>query len=122
FSADRVGAMTELDVSGYGITDLTGIEHFRSLVSLDASNNLLENVEGVETLGKLEKVDLSFNLLEQVEFSAPALHTVNLEGNRLAALDFAAGLPALMDLNARDNGISELEPLQEANELLILNL
>ena len=51
-----------LDVSGLGIQDLRGIEHFSKLESLDCSDN------------ELTSLDLSKN---------PALQVLNAEGNRL---------------------------------------
>lgn len=52
--------VTEMDLSGMAIRDLTGIEYFGELTSLDCSYNLLKNVD-VDGLTKLEDLNQSYN-------------------------------------------------------------
>lgn len=122
FTPDKVRAITELDISGRGIRRMDGLEHFHSLQKLDASHNIIENAAELEGLGKLESVDLSFNQLETASFASPALHTIDLEGNRLEQMGFVKHLAELRELNMRDNDLVEVSFLTAAKALTHLNL
>lgn len=52
--------VTEMDLAGMAIRDLTGIEYFGELISLDCSYNRLKNVD-VDGLTKLENLNQSYN-------------------------------------------------------------
>ncbi|MNQ21726.1 Internalin-J precursor [compost metagenome] len=81
-----IAVLTSLNVSGSGITDLTGIEDFNSLTSLDCSNNALT------------AVNFSKNI---------SLTTLNISKNKLTAFN-ASEMLSLTSLNCSNNALTSL--------------
>lgn len=113
FNQNKVRGVTELDLSGYGLTDLTGLEHFQSLETLDLSGNQLTDVTVLENLRYLKTLDLSFNQLEQIPELPETLESLNLEGNDVSDLAFLPESETLTTLNLRDNDVETLDVLPE---------
>ncbi|MGE9213634.1 CotH kinase family protein [Exiguobacterium aurantiacum] len=111
FNQNEVRGITELDLSGYGLTDLTGLEHFQSLEILNLSNNDLTDVSVLSKLQYLETIDLSFNQLTDIPDLAAPLVSLDVEGNDLTDLSFLPESETLTTLNLRDNDIESLEEL-----------
>ncbi|WP_161568099.1 CotH kinase family protein [Exiguobacterium sp. SH0S1] len=110
FNHNKVRHVTELDLSGYGLTDLTGIEYFDSLESLRLSQNSLTALPDLSSLTNLKVLDVSFNLLEQLPPLPPNLEILDVEQNRLESLERVEDL-TLTQLNVRDNRLETLAPL-----------
>lgn len=87
-------SLTSLDVSGCGISDLTGLEAFTNLTSLDLSNNYLDE-------GKLTPIQKLTNL-----------QSLNLAYNNLGKIDSLKNVNSLTSLNIRYNHISDFSPLK----------
>ncbi|OGX79720.1 hypothetical protein A6395_05095 [Exiguobacterium sp. SH31] len=113
FNQNKVRGVTELDLSGYGLIDLTGLEHFQSLETLDLSGNRLTDVTVLESLRYLKTLDLSFNQLEQIPKLPETLESLDLEGNDVSDLTFLPESDTLTTLNVRDNDIDSLDVLPE---------
>lgn len=113
FNQNKVRGVTELDLSGYGLTDLTGLEHFQSLETLDLSGNQLIDVAVLENLRYLKTLDLSFNQLEQIPDLPETLESLDLEGNDVNDLAFLPESDTLTTLNMRDNDVDSLNVLPE---------
>ncbi len=60
--------LSDLDVSGRSISDLTGIEDFTNLINLNCSNNDLKSIDLSNNL-ELESVDCSNNILPALNLS-----------------------------------------------------
>ncbi|MFN4213566.1 CotH kinase family protein [Exiguobacterium sp.] len=110
FNHNKVRHVTELNLSGYGLTDLTGIEYFDSLESLTLSENVLTTLPDLSMLSNLKTLDVSFNLLTKLPALPPGIEIINIEHNQLESLEPLEGLK-LIRLNARDNRIETLEPI-----------
>ncbi|PPA70268.1 CotH kinase family protein [Jeotgalibacillus proteolyticus] len=121
FDKNKVKDISELDLSNYQITDVKGIEHFRSLEVLNLSNNLLTEMDGIEQLENLRIVDLSFNDLSTISFESSGITRLDLEGNVLTDVSFISDLPQLQHLTIRDNQIRDISPLSAAETLTYLN-
>lgn len=121
FNQQTAKEITELDLSGYALTNIDGIEHFTSLETLILSDNLLTSVDGIEQLTNLVSLDVSFNELTELKLSSPMIEDINIENNRLTEIDFAEGLTQLHTLNIRDNNIEELTALNNSDSLVNLN-
>ena len=68
-SASEIKAMTDLDVSGQGISDMTGIEYLTSLTAVNVSKNNLKTLD-LSNCGKLEYAVYSNNSLTSVKMPA----------------------------------------------------
>ncbi|HSI66289.1 MAG TPA: CotH kinase family protein [Planococcus sp. (in: firmicutes)] len=119
--ANQVKDITELDLSNYQLTDISGIEKFHSLESLDVSHNLLTSAEEISTLNNLRIVNLSFNQISELDFSSTGLKELDIEGNKVADLSFLEDMSQLEKLTIRDNKIEELNPLKSVSALTHLN-
>lgn len=65
-SADTFMRQSNIDCSGYGITDLSGIEYFTGLTYLKCSNNNLTSLD-VSMMPGLKTLDCSYNSLTQLK-------------------------------------------------------
>ncbi|GKT35277.1 hypothetical protein ADUPG1_008467 [Aduncisulcus paluster] len=72
-----------LNLSGFSINDLTGIEYLQSITSLDLSSNSIEDISPIGTLTNLITLDLSNNLITSIIplFSLFSLSILTLYGN-----------------------------------------
>ena len=80
--------LEKLNVSGCGLTDLSGIICFRNLKELNASNNKITDLLDIEMCEELKAIDLSNNLISDENNllflnSCPNLRKVILTGNKL---------------------------------------
>ena len=106
---DLIKDITELDVSGKGISDLTGIEDFTALEKLDVSNN---------NLISLDVNGLSLKSLSVGENSG--LTTLICNNNELRALDLTSNA-SLTTILANDNNLSFLN-LKNGNNAAISSI
>ena len=92
----------ELDLSSYGISDLTGLEHCVNLTILDLSWNNLDNIHEIRYLGYLRELYLAHN-----------------EIGDLSPLE---GLESLEILDLQDNDIDDFRPLLQMPGLQLVYL
>lgn len=108
FSQAELAAVTELDVSGRQIADLTGVEHFFALETLNANNNRLTALD-VSANTRLKYLYCATNALTSLEIrGCGELVDLNCERNRLTALDLS-GNPKLERLYCRHNALETLD-------------
>ena len=121
--------VTELDLDGWGIECLDGLEYFTGLQNLSLAYNnltqldmsLLPQLKELDVTGNqlisldltgnaaLERLLCSDNLLEHLDLrNNPALRTLNCSGNLLSSL-WLANNPALQSLNASSNFLQNLD-------------
>ena len=84
--------LEKLNVSGCGLTDLSGIICFQNLKELNASNNKIADLIDIEMCEELKVIDLSNNLLtddNNLLFlnSCPNLQKVILTGNKFSSFN-----------------------------------
>ena len=84
--------LEKLNVSGCGLTDLSGIICFQNLKELNASNNKITDLIDIEMCEELKYLDLSNNLItddNNLLFlnSCPNLQKVILTGNKIKNLN-----------------------------------
>jgi Leucine-rich repeat (LRR) protein len=104
----NINTVTELNISGLSIDDLTGIEGFTALLNLNCSTNNLTNLDiSLNTL--LTQLNCSSNKLTSLDVSKNiSLTTLNCSINNLINLNVSQNT-ALTDLNCYDNNISILD-------------
>src|SRR5690606_38660266 len=107
-------AITSLDVSGRGITDLTGIENFTNLQTLHCEYNSLTSLD-VSGLTSLERLYCQNNSLTSLDVSGlTSLKWLECENNSLTSLD-VSGLTSLESLNCHNNSLTSLDVSGLAN-------
>lgn len=83
----RAMAATVLNISNYGITDLTGLQDFVNLTNLNCSSNDLTLLNLDNNLN-LEVIDCSNNKLSEIDVSiADSLRILDISGNSIGVLD-----------------------------------
>lgn len=135
-----------MDSSVYG--DMSGISSLRELEELHIQNSEVQlNLASLTGLSKLKKLAINnsrliYNVyIERQGFMTsyyydhrnwddelgkwkgpPQLETLELTGNKLTKLSFAARLSKLTHLNLEDNSITRIEPLLKLTQLRLVNL
>ena len=101
-------AVTKINVSDEGVSDLTGIQNFIYLSDLDCSYNDLTALD-VSKNTSLTDLDCSYNDLTALDVSKnTSLTDLNCYNNRLTALDVSKNT-SLTDLNCYNNRLTALD-------------
>lgn len=98
-SESEIKSITNINLRGTGVENLTGIEKFTGLRTLDCSDN------------KLKKLNLSGNTL---------LETVNASGNDIVEAELSKNA-SLMNLDLSENELTKVD-LKECKSLISVNL
>ena len=140
-------ALRTLYAGGYGIEDLTGIEHAQNLdFWLDLGNNNISDLSPLAELKKLERISLAGNNISDLsplaelknlkflylydnnisDLSSLAelkkLEILLLRGNNISDISAIVGLTQLETLDLNKNNISVIPPLAELKKLETLGL
>ncbi|MFK7833559.1 MAG: T9SS type A sorting domain-containing protein [Winogradskyella sp.] len=104
-----IEVLTNLDVSGSAIADLTGIEDFTALTNLNVSNNLLNTID-ISKNTNLVILDCSNNLLTDLDLATHTfLERLDCSNNTISSLDFST-TTNLSDLNISENTFTSFLP------------
>ena len=104
-----IETLTNLDINGKNISDLTGIEDFIALQNLNCSDNDLSTVDLSKNINLIE-IDCSNNVFSVIDFTEnTALITINCSDNMLSDLDLIANTN-VTNLNISNNTFSEFNP------------
>ena len=107
-SSDEIAVVTQIDVQGRGISNLTGIEHFTALKQLTCHGNALTSLD-VSQNTALTYLHCSGNQLTSLDVSQnTALTYLNCSSNRLTTLD-VSDCTALTYLNCSSNRLTTLD-------------
>ncbi|MDX6190621.1 T9SS type A sorting domain-containing protein [Flavobacterium sp. Fl-318] len=107
-STARISFVTELNLNGASISDLTGIQDFTALTSLFCTNNLLTTINISQNLD-LTYLNVNDNKLTTIETSNnPVLEELYISDNKLTSLNLAKNLK-LHDLFCMDNQLTTLD-------------
>lgn len=114
--------VTHLDLSGKGITDLSGLERLTYLECVDLSRNQISNLYVMQISSSresLQELNLAFNQLSSVNdlVGLNALESLNLYGNPLQSIQTLKNMSWLRWLNVGSCGLSD-EQLAELREAL----
>ena len=104
---EHIEDLAFLNISGYEIANLTGIEDFINLASLDVEENNLVSVDFSHNI-LLSNLDVSDNLIEVINISVlPNLTTLDVSSNSISQLSVDANLN-LINLDISNNLISSI--------------
>ncbi|GAA4812195.1 T9SS type A sorting domain-containing protein [Litoribaculum gwangyangense] len=103
-----IEVITNLDVSGNNIADLTGIQDFIALQNLDFSSNAVNTVDLSQNIN-LTQINASNNSLANLDLSSnPNLINLNISNNLFTEFD-ASVIPTLQVFNGDSNQIIDLD-------------
>jgi len=108
YTTDLEG-LTELDATGWGITNLAGLEHCTNLEELDLEANQISDISPLSNLTNLEDLDLAGNQISDI---SPLSNLTNLEdldlaGNQISDISPLSNLTNLEELDLRGNPLND---------------
>lgn len=121
---EEVEALGGLNVSGYGIDSLEGIEALTNLQTLWIENNNITDLTPLSGLTSLTKLSFERNSVTNLEAlrNLTNLKDLFMSQNRIVDLEPIGGLINLESLQLDGNEIVSLEPIQELIKLIHLNI
>lgn len=123
-SAKAAAALTELDISGKELTEISAVAFLSNLTTLNISNNKVSDISAVKGLTKLTKLNLAQNTVTDISAVAAltALDTLNISKNSVNDLGAIKDLPALKTLRADNNQIEKAFAVSNVKTLNSVNL
>lgn len=99
----------DLELSGYSMIDLSGLEHCEYLTALNLSYNNIHDISQLSSLTLLEHIDLSFNRITHVDALSGMsyLRTADLSFNEICDLSPLMNLEQLEYINCAGNRVPE---------------
>ena len=115
---------SELDLSGYGIADITGLEYAINTPSINLSENKITSVNALAGLKQLRTLDISDNSIESIValLNLVNLTSLNAGGNKLVSIGAVSNLTVLTSLDLSRNSITDVSALKDLTALKKLNL
>ena len=128
--------LTEINVSGNNIEDLTPIKDITTLEYLNVSKNKIKDINAIENMAVLNALNISSNKIEDIEpvgkltrlttlylatnkvKDISSLRNLNLSkldisNNRIESLDDIKNMSSLTELKLNTNKISTIEPIKD---------
>ena len=122
--AKNAGALTELDISGKELTDVSVVGFMNNLTLLNISNNQVSDISTLSGLTKLTKLNAAQNKISDIAVVAkfPALETLNVSKNGITDLGAIKDLAALKTLRVDGNQITKVFVISNVKTLNSVNL
>ena len=126
-SAKAAAALTELDISGKELTEISAVAFLRNLTTLNISNNKVSDISAVKGLTKLTKLNLAQNTVTDISAVAAltALDTLNISKNSVNDLGAikdhpitASGSGAGIQASVRVDAITIVTRLTHLNDAI----
>ena len=112
-----------IDLSGLGITNISGLEYAANLEYVDLSNNSLTNIDALASCSELQYVDISNNQITSVVALANAskMFILVADNNNITSVSAIAGLDNLVTVSFAGNAIADISVLQNMDSLRNVN-
>ncbi len=122
--ANNASALTELDISGKELTDISVLGFMNNLTVLNISNNKIKDISSLSKLTKLTKLNAAQNQIVDISVVAnfAALQTLNVSKNNVADIGAIKDLAALKTLRADGNQIGKVFAISNVKTLNSVNL
>lgn len=116
--------VTELDLSGKGIRDISSLDICKNLVKLNLSGNEISDLCPLMNIPGLEWLDISDNQLLDLKplIGLGTLRTINASGNSISSTTSIGAMTALTELDLSGNTISDFSGLKKLRNLQMLGL
>ena len=120
FKAD----VTELELSGMGLRDISAIANCKELTRLDLSGNEISDLSPLMNLPKLEWIDVSDNQLTDLRplMGMDKLKYINASGNNITGTSPVSMMNGVEELYLNDNPIRDFSGLRKTKSLKVLGL
>lgn len=108
----------DLDLGGWDIVDLEGVEHCLGLEGLHLGTNKISNPTPLGALVQLKSLDLSDNLVKTASAleSLGNLRELDLSMNQVVDVSFLLKLPRLTFVNLMDNPVGDVSLLNRLKD------
>lgn len=105
-----------------GITDLTGLEHCKSLAALELAGNKIKDIKAISGLRQLQQVILTSNKVSEIGplGTLPALQYIELSHNTVKDIAPLAKATNLASVYVGHNKVSSIAPLTSLPRLVTL--
>ncbi len=116
--------VTQLDLSGLGIRDLTALSFCTDLKTLKLSDNSIYELQPLMMLSALERLDLSGNSVSDLRplIGLPQLRELNAANNLITETVSAGSISSLRSLDLSGNTIADYSGLGRLQNLTTLTL
>lgn len=118
--------LTKLDLSDNSISDISALVDIPGLTELDLSDNSISDISPLVSMTKLTKLDLSNNNIKSAAAlkELTKLTELQIGGNKLGSFSVVGKLTALKTLGLNDTGLkdSDLSSLYTLKDLKKLNI
>ena len=126
-ATDLIGtlaALTELDLSGCGISNISSLSNLTQLSTLNLSENSISDITPLSGLTKLTVLNLAANALPSLDALAEAsqLTELDISENAIPSIAALSSCTGLTSLSATDNQISDISVLANMPSLQTLLL
>lgn len=123
FTAAAANAKTgTFNGSGFGVSNLKGLNFFPNLTGLNLSNNTISNASPIDLLPSIITLNLSDNQLAEIDLTQnSALKNINLGTNQLSAIGGLGNL-GLLDLRSLHIENNQMADIDLSNQLLLEDL
>lgn len=114
--------VTELDLSGCDVHDITLLSACTKLEKLDLSDNSISDISALVDLPSLKELDISNNRISDISplMSLPKLEYLNLSGNRIKSVAALQDLSGLTELNVSGNELGSIAAIGRLTNLKTL--
>ncbi len=115
-------SVTELDLSGCDVHDITLLSVCTKLKKLDLSDNAVSDISALVDLPLLTELDLSNNRISDISplMSVPKLEYLNLAGNRIKSIAALQDISPLTELNLSANELGGIAAVGRLTNLRTL--
>lgn len=116
--------VTELDLSGRGISDISDLAYCEGLETLDLSGNEIEDLSPLVGLSALTGLDISENNISSLSplMGLTALERLDASSNSVTSIAALTELSSLRSLSLAGNELGSVSPLLGLSSLEELNL
>ena len=123
-TASELHGLETLEARGFGIRDLTGLEHAENLKNLYLNDNQISNLSPISGLQRLRRLSLNKNNVSDVGALSglTKLQWLRLNDNRISTVRPLDALENLKTLELANNRFTDAEPLGALTGLVHLRL
>lgn len=116
--------ITELDLSGRELTDISVLSNCRSLRRLNLSNNSISDLYAIMNNPDLKYLNISDNLVTDLRpiMSLTHLQSVIADNNRISSTAALGGMSSLVELSLSDNPVGDFSAIAKLSSLQRLSL